>query len=149
MNGRSYAQITWSKGRLALDMVNTRGHRFIIYAEPLTRLVRKAGEYVLVKRRDRRPEKAYGHHGGDIWARMEDAKDDWKLTFFFGALDQKLCLDDDGNLLYWIGIQVHVLPKSELQNISACLLTMLDQMRSFDRLKIEADTSTEDMEYRR
>ena len=148
MSPRSYAQPTWSKGRLALDMINPRRQRFILYAEPLTSLLRNAGEYVLVKRRDRHPEKTSSHHGGDVWAKLEDAETNWRLALYFGALEQRLCQDKEGNLLYWIGIQVHLFPKAELENLNACFVATLEQMRIFDRLKREADTSTTNMEYR-
>lgn len=141
MSRRAYAQITWSRKRLALGMVNAQGEYFALYAEPLIRLFKKPDEYALVKRMDKNPERAHTYHGGEIWAALTEDRGHWNIQLIYGSLQRRMCTDPEHGVLHYIKTQDFLFPKDELKLFKDCLETMLRQMRDFDRLKMDAETT--------
>ena len=103
-------------------------------------MLRRQDEYVLVKRRDKDPEKAIHHYGGDIWGGIEFVDSLATITFYFGAMCQDIEYDPVGFDLYnTIGQQEYRLPASRMLALGAEIELNIAEEREFDGLLREAD----------
>ena len=142
MESRSYGQIQWRQGRLGLLMVNPHQQQFFLFAEPLLMMLEKPDEYIQVKRRDRKPEKAIAYHGGDIWGVSENIGENCLISLFYGPLKDNLRYDQDsGEVLNVIDTQSYSFPKTELTHFKASIDQMMKQKDTFSRLLLEAQTT--------
>lgn len=141
MESRAYGQIQWRHGRLGLLMVNPHQQQFFLFAEPLLMMLQKPEEYTLIKRRDRKPERAIAYHGGDIWGASENIGESCVISLFFGPLEGKLRYDKErGEALNVIDTQQYTFPKTELAHFKASIDLMLNQKDTFNRLLLASQT---------
>ena len=141
MESRSYGQIQWRDRQLGLLMVNPHHQLFFLYAEPLLALLDRPEEYILIKRRDRNPEKAIAYHGGEIWGASESIDESCVINLFFGPLEENIRYDQErGEALNVIDTQKYSFPKVELENFKSSMDNMLRQKDIFRRLLMEAQT---------
>ena len=141
MESRSYGQIQWRQGQLGLLMVNQHQQQFFLFAEPLVMMLENPGKYILVKRRDRKPEKAIAYHGGEICGAFENSGENCQISLFFGPLEANIhCDQKRRKALNVIDIQKYSFPKTELDHFKSSIDHMLDQKDLFNRFLREAQT---------
>ncbi len=151
LKGRSYARILRRKQQLGLLMVNQNQQSFFIYAQALLGLMKTENNLTLIKKRNRDPEKAFGYHGGAIFARWNKATPDNKdkdqpeavtLSLHFGEVEKKVEYDKEtGELRNIIDVQEYLYPAVELETMVRGIEYMLKQQEQFDRLLFEAETN--------
>ena len=148
---RSYARILWRKRetQLGLLMVNPHQASFFIYAEALISLMKHENNLVLVKKRDRDPEKAIGYHGGAIVGYWEEVPEDpesnqpqaCKVVLMFGEVEQKMeYVQQTGEVRHVAFSQEYLFPLAEFEILIESIKTMKAQQNRFDRLAMEAET---------
>lgn len=140
MNQRAYGQIVWRGPRVGLHLVNQDNESFFLYPEPLMALSEDASVYTLVKRRDRRPERAIGYHPGAVYATLEEDGDDSILTLLLFEAENRQPFNAEGEIQGVHFDQVYRLPKPELAAFISCLKTMVIQHREFKMLQSKADS---------
>lgn len=143
MSGRSYARIVWSHNRLSVHLVNPEGEQFTMFAEPFLRLLQKPDECALVKKMDKHPQRARGYHGGEIVAQIDSEGKDWLLTLYFSTLTQRMTLINKTTVDDYLVRQQFILPQDEIASFKSSLEIMLEQGKSFDKFKMNADATPE------
>lgn len=74
-NGLSLMQIRWSGERFGVMLLNEHRQRFFMYAEKFLELFSRPGEYIEIKLRDRRPNRAIGYYAGQVCGRINQDND--------------------------------------------------------------------------
>lgn len=154
---RSYARIMWRNNEiLGLQMINTEGHQFFIYAAPLLTLVDNQGEYVRIKRRDNTPSKYSDHHPGEIYGIIKEIRDPdyvseesepvpkkhlyYQLTLYFGTAERKIRLVSFGNkLMEVVGTHRFIFPRLEFNKFIGTLKAMTSQSLIYQQLSQKCD----------
>lgn len=135
MSLKSFAQIRWHQERLGLMLVNPQRDKFFLHADKLLELHQRPDEYLTVKYRDRKPGRAIGYHGGEIWGNLYSDSDQFTLTLYLWPLAQNArfdlvqCVPVD-----FIAIQTYTLPVDELHTYISAITTMLAQKQGFEEL---------------
>lgn len=141
---------------LGLQMINSKGHQFFIYADPLLALVDNQGEYVRIKRGDNTPSKYSDHHPGEIYGRIKEIRDPdyvseesepvpkkylyYQLTLYFGMAERKIRLVSFGKkLMEVVGSQNFIFPRIEFNKFIGTLKAMTSQRLIYQQLSQKCD----------
>ncbi|MBF0644499.1 hypothetical protein HTZ97_07325 [Desulfuromonas acetoxidans] len=131
MRSRSYGRPICDKNRLGLALASP-SHCFFLHADKLIALRAAPGEFRLIKRRNKHPEKAIGYHPGGILGRLDIGKTGWvRICLFLGECGQNIELDGNGGLLNVLREYHHVLRLSELDTFMDSLTLVIRQREQF------------------
>lgn len=139
MNQRTFARPICDQRRPGLELVSP-GHRFFIYAEKLIALCDAPGQYRVIKRRDKHPEKAVGYHPGEIIGRLDIEKGWARICLFLGECGQSIEPDGKGGFLNVVREPHHSIPLKELELFVSVLTLVLRQREDFDATLSMADS---------
>lgn len=138
------ARIPWQghHRHLGVELVNHNREKFFLFAEVFLAMMGRSDEYVIVKHRDRQPERAINYHGGAIWGDVTLGKPTSVITLYFGALYQDItyCPESQG-LRHVLGEQRYRVESAWLQGLAKTIERQLDESREFELLAREADVS--------
>jgi hypothetical protein len=131
-------------------MVNQEHQEYFIFAEHLAEMVsckngmwKISEHYILVKRRDKEPERAISYHGGEIWGEAIDLSTakKIKITLHYGPAEDYIRLDEaTGKLTNIVEIQHYSLPKDRLESYLTVMSTMISEAQTFEKHQIKAHT---------
>jgi len=142
MIDRSYARVGRDRGHLVVSMVNPHGCQITILAERFFRLVSVPDEYALLVKMGTKPIPAWGQHGGDVLGCIEGVdKKNQRITLYYGSRTQRLKYDEDDEVVDSVAIHEFDFPQSEIKIFKQVIKLMLDQVREFDLLQLDADCS--------
>lgn len=136
------ARIDWQgqNKRLGLLLVNHDRESFFLYAEPIICMMGRPDEYLMVKQRDREPEKAIGYHGGAIWGDVDVVDSSMIISLHFGALWQDIVYKPDScKLINVLGTQRYQISTGRLKSLVKEIKHSHAEQREFDRLTMEAE----------
>ena len=140
---RSYGRIlSGNKGLPKFLMVNSNSEEFTIHAEALVRLLDNQEEYLRVKIKDRKPEKAKGYPG-EIYGYLSSGTDDnkgwFRLLIYIGSAGSDIKLEKDktgGVKITNISLNFEFyFPVGELQMCIFSIKTMSKQHEEFNDLR--------------
>lgn len=141
MTERSFAQIRWQQERLGLLMVNDRHERFFLHGAKLMELFDRQvtgrnplpEDFLIVKQRDRRPNRAIGYYGGEVRGILMENGDTCTLTLYVGEPYRSFGFDVIRHeLTDLLATLRFTFPLSEIRGYSDCILLMLQQKDTFD-----------------
>ncbi|MBC7949014.1 MAG: hypothetical protein H7Y42_14105 [Chitinophagaceae bacterium] len=142
MSTQSFAQIRWHQERLGLMLVNHQRDKFFLHADKLLELHQRPDEYLTVKFRDRKPGRAIGYHGGEIWGNLSADSDQFTLTLYLWPLSQNAGFDPvHGVPVGFIATQKYTLPVDELHTYISAITSMLAQKQGFEELYRAAEAT--------
>lgn len=142
MTVQAYAQIRWHQDRLGLLLVNHERDRFFLHADKLLELHKRPDEYLTVKFRDRKPGRAIGYHGGEIWGNLSEEGERTILEFHLFPLYQDGRYDPvQGVPVGFIAVQTYILPTKELHTYLNAITIMMAQRQQFDDLLRAAEAT--------
>ena len=142
MIDRSYARVGWDKGHLVVRMVNPHDCQITILAERFLRLVSKPEYYALLVNMNTKPISAWGHHGGDILAAIDNFGDKYqRITLYYGSRTQRLKCDENDVVADYVASHEFDFPEADIKAFRRVIKLMLDQARDFDLLRMDADDS--------
>jgi hypothetical protein len=125
-------------------MVNQDSY-FNLFAEPFLKMMENPGEGCKVKNRDRDPDQAVGYYGGDIGGIHQLTGRTSTITLYFGDITgvlNRLYYDETvGKFKHVRFTQEYRFPKSELEEFSNSISTMVWQQKQFEALMIAAETA--------
>lgn len=135
MSTQSFAQIRWHQDRLGLMLVNHQRDKFFLHADKLLELHHRPDEYLTVKFRDRKPGRAIGYHGGEIWGNLCTDSNQFTLTLYLWPLSQNAGFDPvQGVPVGFIATQTYTLPVDELLTYISAVTSMLAHKQGFEEL---------------
>lgn len=150
MTERSFAQIRWQQERLGLLLVNDRHERFFLHGGKLLELFARQvtdrnplpEDYLIVKQRDRRPNKAIGYYGGEVRGILKESGDTCILTFYVGEPYRPFSFDVNCHeLADYLTVLRFAFPLSEMKGYRESITLMLQQKVIFDE-RLQAAEAT-------
>ena len=127
---------------LGLELASPSGSYYFMYADRFVALQQKPDMPITVKYMDRHPEKAIGHHPGEILGLLVNREDgNSQISLYFGYASQRIEHDEAGNNLYGVhSEQHHLLPTREVDGLAIVLSCMYQRSERFQEYKLRSET---------